>query len=208
MKRLTKKVVSRLANAAQAEEYSVQMRSLIDRGILVIGRHTYGKPRIWSYEGSERNVSIGSFCSIAPEVEFINGGIHPPDWVSTYSFRIQWHMEGALQDGMPASRGDITVGSDVWLATGATILSGVTIGHGAIVAARSLVSQDVPPYAIVGGVPAKIIRYRFDPDTIRQLLEIAWWDWDDAKILRYVPLLSSNRMDAFLVQARASGTEP
>ena len=194
MKRLIKALCVRVERFLRKQEFAAEIRPLIENGLLVIGRHTYGIPRIWSYQGSERKVIIGPFCSIAPGVEMITGGIHPVDWVSNYSFRIQWRMEGAFGDGMPRSDGDIIIGSDVWLLTGATILSGVTIGHGAVVAARALVTRDVPPYAIVGGVPAKVIRYRFDPETIRKLLEIAWWEWDDAKIRTYVPLLSSNRI--------------
>jgi acetyltransferase-like isoleucine patch superfamily enzyme len=191
----------------QGQQRHLENQPLMDRGLLVVGRHTYGDPKIWSYPGSERKVTIGSFCSIAPGVEIITGGIHPTDWVSTYSFRIQWRMEGAFEDGMPQSKGDVVIGSDVWIGTGAMVLSGVTVGHGAIVAARAVVTSDVPPYAIVAGCPTRVVRYRFPPDVIEKLLDIAWWEWDDARIRHLVPLLSSPDVERFLALAQATGVE-
>jgi acetyltransferase-like isoleucine patch superfamily enzyme len=200
MKRLIQRIIATTVTWLRGQETAMSHHDIVDRGLLVIGRHTYGTPRIWSYRGSERKVTIGSFCSIAPTVEIITGGIHPVDWVSSYSFRIQWKMEGAFEDGMPYSNGDVIIGSDVWLGTGVTILSGVNIGHGSIVAAKSVVTRDVPPYAIVAGVPAKVIGFRFEPDVIDKLLEIAWWEWVDDKIRKAVPLLSSPNIQQFLQQ--------
>ena len=165
-----------------------QMR---ERGLLKIGRHTYGFPEIHGYRGSERKVMIGSFCSIAQNVTIITGGIHPVDWVSTFPFRIRWGLLGACEDGMPHSNGDVVIGSDVWIAEEAMILSGVTIGHGAVVCARAVVTKDVPPYAIVGGVPARVIRFRFPSGVVEELLAIRWWDWSDDEIAKIVPLLST-----------------
>jgi acetyltransferase-like isoleucine patch superfamily enzyme len=202
--RFVKKSIQRFLATLNAflrgQEQIFAYHQLTERGLLTLGRHTYGRPRVRVYQGSERKVTIGSFCSIAPDVEIITGGIHPLDWVSTYSFRVQWKMEGAFEDGMPRSNGDVIIGSDVWLGTGVTILSGVTIGHGSVVAAKSVVTRDVPPYSIVAGVPAKVVRHRFDPDVIDRLLEIAWWEWDDEKIRRAVPLLSSPNIQEFLRQ--------
>jgi acetyltransferase-like isoleucine patch superfamily enzyme len=120
------------------------------------------------------------------------------NWVSTYPFRIQWKLEGAIKDGTPATKGDIIIGSDVWLGTDATILSGVTIGHGTVVATRSVVTRDIPPYAMAVGAPARVIRYRFSEDVIKKLLEIQWWEWDDEQIREAIPLLSSPDMHEFL----------
>lgn len=170
------------------------------RGLLEIGRHTYGHPTIDSYSGSEARVIIGHFCSISPGVLMITGGIHPIEWVSTFPFRTQWNLKGAHGDGTPATRGDIIIGSDVWIGTEAMILSGVSIGHGAVIAARSVVSKDVPPYAIAAGVPAKVVRYRFDEDTIKKLLEIRWWEWDDDRIREAVLLLSSTNVAEFIAR--------
>jgi hypothetical protein len=109
-------------------------------------------------------------------------------------------MPGALTDGTPATKGDVVIGSDVWIAQRATILSGVSVGHGAVVAAGSVLIRDVPPYAIVGGVPAKLITYRFDQLIIESLLATKWWDWPDARIREAVPLLSSPNLKEFLVR--------
>jgi acetyltransferase-like isoleucine patch superfamily enzyme len=198
VKRGIQRILAHLVAWLCGQPAAAQHHGLVERGLLVIGRHTYGAPHIWNYHGSERKVTIGSFCSIGPNVEIITGGIHPTDWISTYPFRVQWKMKGAFEDGMPSSNGEVVIGSDVWLGTGATLLSGVHIGHGSVVAAKSVVTKDVPPYAMVAGVPAKIIRYRFDPEIIQRLLEIAWWEWDDARIREAVPRLSSSHVDAFL----------
>lgn len=190
-------LLQKLANSGAALE-AHRFAEMQRRGLIEVGRHTYGRPRIMSYAGSESRVRIGSFCSISPGVEIITGGIHPPDWVSLYPFRIKWRMAGAYTDGMPTSGGDVEIGSDVWIGTGALILSGVTIGHGAIIAARAVVSRDIPPYAIAAGVPARVVRYRHSEEQCRRLLAIAWWDWPDERIREAVPLLSSNRVSGFL----------
>ncbi len=168
LKRWLHRRVAATVDWLQGVEQFAKWKRLLENGTVVVGRHTYGRPRIWEYCGSERKVVIGSFCSISPEVEIITGGIHPTDWVSTFPFRIAWRMPGAFADGMPSSRGDTVIGSDVWIGTGAMILSGVTIGHGSVVAARSLVARDVPPYAIVAGAPARVVRSRFSPERRRQ----------------------------------------
>jgi chloramphenicol O-acetyltransferase type B len=174
------------------------LKGLIKRGTVKMGRHSYGCIHVHWYTGSERRVIIGNFTSIARDVTVITGGTHPVDWVSTYPFRINWHLPGAREDGLPSTNGDVVIGSDVWIAEGATILSGVTIGDGAVVCARAVVVKDVPPYAIVGGVPSKVIRSRFPPPVVEALLRIRWWDWSDEEIRGIVPLLSSPDMQNFL----------
>ncbi len=178
------------------------IKSLRRSGILEIGCHSYGIPRVVVFRGSEARVRIGAYCSIAPGVTFLTGGVHPAHWVSTYPFRAWWHLPGAFQDGMPTTKGDINVGCDVWLGMDALVLSGVTIGHGAIVAARSVVTHDVPPYAIVAGCPARVVRYRFDGDVVRRLLEIEWWTWSEDRVREAVPLLSSGDVGKFLARTK------
>jgi acetyltransferase-like isoleucine patch superfamily enzyme len=121
---------------------------------------------------SGRALTIGRYCSIADKVEILLGGDHRLDWVSTYPFAA---MQGLWPDAdAPAdyhvSRGDVTIGNDVWLGSGCIILSGVTVGHGAVVAARAVVTRDVAPYTVVAGNPARPLRQRFDPDTVAALL--------------------------------------
>jgi acetyltransferase-like isoleucine patch superfamily enzyme len=167
-------------------------------GFLEIGAHTYGSPEIIQYKGSERKVNIGRFCSIAPGVVIIPGGIHPSGWVSTFPFRAMFDLEGGNEDGIPAAKDEIFIGSDVWIGTDAMILSGVRIGDGAIVAARSVVTRDIPPYAIAAGVPAKTVKFRFENHIIEKLEQIRWWEWDEGKIIDAIPLLSSERVEEFI----------
>ena len=101
----------------------------------------------------------------------------------------------------PSTNGDVVIGSDLWLGQGCTVLSGVTIGHGAIVGAEALVTRDVPPYAIAGGNPAQLIPTRFPQEAIARLLDIAWWDWPDNEVARPIPLLMSADLEAFFREA-------
>ncbi|KAA6302437.1 MAG: Chloramphenicol acetyltransferase [Candidatus Ordinivivax streblomastigis] len=169
-------------------------------GVLQIGKGTYQwqSLTIDSYAGSEAKVIIGKYCSISQQVRMITGGIHPTDWVSLYPIRSQFNLTGKYTDGMPTTKGDIFIGNDVWIGTGATILSGVKIGNGVVICAGAVVTNHIPDYAIVGGVPAKIIKYRFSEEQIKQLNKIAWWDWEDNEIIKNVELLSSNEVDKFI----------
>src|SRR5690606_7035373 len=101
--------------------------------------------------GSESKVKIGKYCSIGPNVQLITGGIHPVNRISTYPFRIKFDIPGKYRDGMPYSKGDIEIGNDVWIGSNVTILSGIMVSDGAVLAAGSMVTKNVPPYAIVGG---------------------------------------------------------
>ena len=161
-----------------------------------IGRWSYGDPMIVSY-GDGTELEIGSFCSISSRVTILLGGEHRPDWVTTYPFNMFWPNAPRVQ-GNPKSKGDVLVGHDVWIGYGTTILSGVSIGTGAVVGAHSLVTHNVPPYAIVAGNPARLIRYRFDESVIKRLLGSQWWKLQDVVLEKYLPLLLSARVDDFL----------
>src|SRR6185437_13886393 len=169
--------------------------------LLQIGHRSYGIPRVLRYEGDTEPVTIGAYCSIAADVEIFVGGNHRLDWVSTYPFRILLDLPGALNDGHPASRGPVIVGNDVWIGRKATIMSGVTIGDGATVAAKAVVARDVRPYAVVVGNPAREIRRRFSDDIIERLLEVKWWDWPEPEIITAVPWLCSPDIESFLKEA-------
>ena len=171
-----------------------------------IGDYTYSKvgPTIFSWN-DETKLKIGKFCSLGEEVVFILGGEHRADWITTYPFNALF-SEGAHITGHPSSKGDIVVGNDVWIGYQSCILSGVTIGNGAIIGARSIVTKDVPPYAIVAGNPAKFVRYRFPQETIDKLENLAWWDWDISVIKGAIPLLLSDKTDEFFSSPEKEST--
>lgn len=147
---------------------------------------------------------IGKFCAIGRGVKFImNGANHKLSGFSTYPFYIfgnGWEEATPVSEELP-NKGNTVVGNDVWLGYDALLMPGVQVGHGAIIASRSVVVSDVPPYAVVGGNPAKVIKRRFPDEVIDALLEIGWWDWDVEKITRNVKSIVSADLDA-LRQAR------
>lgn len=162
---------------------------LCRRTNISIGRGTYGTPQVFCH-GNASKLEIGSYCSISARVRIFLQADHRHDWVSTFPFSII-HRRFADITGHPASKGDIRIGSDVWLGYGAAIMSGVTIGSGAVVGAFAVVSKDVPDYAIVVGNPARIVGYRFDEQTIMELLRVKWWELREEEVLGLVPLLLS-----------------
>jgi virginiamycin A acetyltransferase len=170
------------------------IQNTVNNPNIIIGDYTYYDDPEDS-ENFERNVLyhfpfvgdkliIGKFCAIARGVKFImNGANHSLAGISTYPFQIFWN-EWQPPDLEFPYKGDTVIGNDVWIGYDVTIMAGVQVGDGAIIAAKAVVTKDVPAYAIAGGNPAKIIRYRFDAQTIAQLLDIAWWHWDIEKITR------------------------
>lgn len=143
------------------------LKNDFDFDLAEVGNFSYGDIKI-VYANKVNKLKIGHFCSIADDVKFMLNADHPTNLVSTYPFKAK-----VLNDGTDAiSKGDIEVGDDVWIGYNSLILSGVKIGQGAVVAAGSVVTKDVPPYAIVGGVPAKVIKYRFDEKIIKKLMNL------------------------------------
>lgn len=185
-------------------EYTRQlMREPIERGIAVVGEHTYGNPTLgFAYDGYR--FVCGRYCSIGPSVKVLLSGNHNHQLVTTYPFSA-FPKAWPATAGIPfrESRGDVVVGNDVWIGYEALILSGVTIGDGAVIGAGAVVAKDVPPYAVVVGNPARVIRYRFDEQTIADLLEIAWWNWPDERVAQFTPLLLNDDIREFISQARA-----
>lgn len=160
-----------------------------------ISEYTYGFPKILKTEDRSQ-IKIGKFCSIAENVEIFLDGEHETQNISTYPFGY-FKVFKTKKKYIAKSKGKVTIGNDVWIGDRVTILSGVNIGDGAVIGACALVNKDVAPYTIVGGVPAKIIRKRFDDETIEKLLKIKWWNWSDQKIQKNVELLKSNKFEQF-----------
>lgn len=132
------------------------------------------------------------------------GGEHRVDWLTTYPFSVFW-AEARHIEGHPRIKGDVVIGNDVWIGTDAMILSGVTIGDGAVIGAGAVVGKDVPPYSIVIGNPGVVVRRRFTEEVIGRLLAIQWWNWDDDRIKKVLPLLLSDDPEPFLAAAAAVG---
>lgn len=165
------------------------MRALVERRFGIrVGKYTYGYRPLCSARSTI--AEIGGFCSIAGQIK-VSDGNHPLDHVSTSpaTYLKGWGItEEDYVRPLPKS-GPIVIGHDVWIGLGATLLTGITIGHGAVIAGGAVVTRDVPPYAIMGGVPARLIRYRFDAKTTERLLDSAWWTWPDEVIRTKAPLL-------------------
>lgn len=179
------------------------LKNIIKNPQIVVGDYTYyddfedvhnfEKNVRYHYDFSTDKLIIGKFCMIASGVEFImNGANHLTESISAYPFAIfgaDW--ASAMAGKEYPHKGDTVVGNDVWIGYQATVMAGVKIGDGAIIAAKSVVTKDVPPYAIVGGNPAQIIRKRFSDSQIQYLLDLKWWDWEIAEITRQVQILTS-----------------
>jgi virginiamycin A acetyltransferase len=178
---------------------------------IIIGDYTYYDDPEDS-EDFERNVLyhfpftgdrliIGKFCALARGLKFImNGANHKIDGFSSYPFFVfgnGWERVLPKPEEFPC-KGDTVIGNDVWIGYEAVIMPGVTIGDGAIIAAKSVVVKDVPPYTIVGGNPAQLIRQRFEPEVIEALLLVAWWDWEIEKISRNLEAIVSVDLEALM----------
>lgn len=193
------------------------LRNVISNPGIVVGEYTYyDDPE--GYENFERNVLyhfpfigdqlvIGRFCAIARGVRFImNGANHRMSGFSTYPFNIfggGWERSTPAPGDLPF-KGDTVVGNDVWIGYDALLMPGVNVGDGAIIAARSVVVEDVPPYTIVGGNPARPIRRRFPDEVVDELLRIAWWNWDAERISRNLESIVGADLEA-LRRAEAEG---
>lgn len=195
------------------------LKNSITNPNIIVGDYSYYDDPIDS-ENFERHVLyhypfigdkliIGRFCAIARDVTFImNGANHNMSGLSTYPFEIfsDWREQLPEEIGYPY-KGDTVIGNDVWIGYKSMIMPGVTIGDGAIIASGSVVVNDVKPYSIVGGNPARVIRQRYDDATVAQLQALQWWNWDAEKLHHYLPYLSAGDLPALqkaLLQGKAT----
>ncbi|WP_145805424.1 CatB-related O-acetyltransferase [Kribbella amoyensis] len=189
-------------------ERVVMLRPVVRSELIEVGEYSYYDDPVDPTAFETKNVlyhygpeklRIGRYCALGEGTTFImNGANHRMDGASTFPFPIMggaWSAHFDLITGLPG-RGDTVVGNDVWFGYGATVMPGVTIGDGAIVASRAVVVDDVPAYGIVGGNPAKLIRKRFSEDDIERLLEIAWWDWPVELVTEHVRVIMAGDVDA------------
>lgn len=183
------------------------LKNFITRPTIIVGDYTYyDDPRgpahfeeqvLYHFDFIGDRLIIGKYCSIAAETTFImNGGNHMTSWLTSYPFPVFGHGWELAERPQWPMRGDTNVGNDVWLGYRATVMPGVTIGDGAIVASAAVVTRDVPAYTIVGGNPAAAIRSRFDPATVERLRAIAWWEWDVEKVTRNVRIICAGDVGA------------
>lgn len=171
---------------------NVSMSNYFNINLVSVGKKSYGSLYVLAFS-NESTLKIGNYCSIAPNVSFILSADHYINHISTYPFKVKIMKEKF--EGK--SKGNIVVNDDVWIGYGAIIMSGVHIGQGAIIAAGALITKDIPPYAIVGGVPAKIIKYRFKPEIIKELLKIDYNKLTKKDI--------ANNIDKLYVEIREKG---
>ena len=186
------------------------------KACIQIGKYSYGisdsnvvwDSEAWTYSNTkiQPKLIVGKYTSIGAYAKFFLGGNHRYDWLTTYPFHVKSihnNTFDALSDtvkGYPCTNGDIEIGNDVWFGENVTVMSGVRIGDGAVIAANSVITDNIDSYSIAGGNPARHIKYRFDRVMIKILLKIKWWDIEESQLNCLLPYLCSNDIDGFLKQ--------
>lgn len=194
------KISRYVKNILLNKKYGPATKYYFNQANIHIGDETYGIPQI-SFSNSGASLYIGKYCSIASKVTIMLGGLHHQEWITTYPFYhkfSQMHQWDHIENLGDKSPKDTIIGNDVWLGSEVLVLPGVEIGNGAIIGARSVVSKNIPPYAIAVGSPIQIIRKRFSEEQIDALLKIKWWEWPVEKINDAIPFLTSSQIDNFI----------
>lgn len=173
-----------------------QIKKKLGKSYIEVGKYSYGTQNI-TIHFQQSSLIIGKFCSIADNVHVFLGGDHSTRYLSTFPFghtEETQHLSEPIANH-PVVKGDVIIGNDVWIGSGVTLMSGVSIGDGAVIAARSHVVSNVPPYSVYGGNPARFIKLRFSEEVINSLLELKWWNFPDDRITRAVPFLTSENFN-------------
>lgn len=190
---------------------TVYLKSVVTRKTIEVGDftiyndfvndpHDFEKNNVlYHYPINGDRLVIGKFCSIACGAKFIfNCANHALRSLSTYTFPLffeEWDLSKSEVASAWDNKGDIIIGNDVWIGYDAVIMAGVTIGDGAIIGARAVVTKDVAPYSIVGGVPAREIRKRLAPEVVERMMELKWWDWSEEKIRKAIPAIQAGDVE-------------
>lgn len=201
-----KKIYPRLG-----DNQTIYLKNVITNPNIIVGEYTMyndfvNDPRefqknnvLYHYPINGERLIIGKFCSIACGAKFIfTSANHTLDSLSTYPFPLffdEWGLDKGNVTNAWDNKGDIVIGNDVWIGYEAVIMPGVTIGDGAIIGTRAVVTKDIAPYTIVGGVPAKPIRKRFSDRTIQYLMEMKWWEWSDKRIRKNIMAIQTGNID-------------
>lgn len=197
-----------------SDRQTIYLKSVITKPNITVGDYTmyndfvndpvmFEKNNVlYHYPINHDKLIIGKFCSIACGARFLfNSANHTMDSLSTYPFPLffeEWNLERKDVATSWDNKGDIIIGNDVWIGYEALIMAGVTIGDGAIIGSRAVVTKDIPPYTIVGGVPARVIRKRYIEETITTLLEIKWWDWSKEKIAQNIKAIQTGNLEQLI----------
>ena len=195
------------------DKQTIYLKDVITNPNIMVGEYTMyhdfvdptafeKKNVLYHYPINHDKLVIGKFCSIACGARFLlNSANHTLQSLSTYPFPLfyeEWELKKESVTDSWDNNGDIIIGNDVWIGYEAVILAGVTIGDGAIIGTRAVVTKDVPPYSIVGGIPAKQIRKRYSDDIISELLKIKWWDWEKERISQNIAAIQQGKIKDFV----------
>jgi virginiamycin A acetyltransferase len=196
------------------DKNTVYVKSVITDPNIIVGEYTmyhdfvndpakFEKNNVlYHYPVNEEKLIIGKYCSIACGAKFMfTSGNHRMASLSTYPFPIfyeEWGLDGSDVTDAWDNKGDIVIGNDVWIGYEAVVMQGVRIGDGAVIGSRAVVTKDVPPYSIVGGIPAKVISKRFSEEVIEKLLKIQWWNWNDEAVRKNLQSIMNGDIDSLV----------
>lgn len=203
IKKQAKRFLAYIYTLLKRAKVELDQEELMKAGKLTIGVGSYAPPLVKYFDTESPSVvHIGKYCSISMNVKIMMGADHNIDFVTTFPFWIRHKALFSTPSDVKTSKGNVIIGNDVWIGRDVLIRNGVYIGDGAVIGACSLVTQDVKPYEVVGGVPAKHIKFRFSEEQISALLDISWWNWPLEKIVENQSEILNNNINLFIQKFR------